>query len=150
MMVYAYSHEPKLIFVLPFTAIRLTVLETAGGIPLFTHTWNQQDKLADEDLFSGVLQGVSMILQESLQSGDVQEIRVVEAIILAQRSPDYPVACILVATRPTRSLRDGLKLFADRFCCDFHDCFATPFNVTQFSGAEDLVTACFPHVPVYG
>ncbi|HME56452.1 MAG TPA: hypothetical protein VKM55_29905 [Candidatus Lokiarchaeia archaeon] len=149
MMAYAYSREPKLLFVLPFTAIRLTVLETAGGIPLFTHTWNRQEKLADENLFSGFLQAISEFLQESLQSGAMQEIRVAEAVILTQRSPDYPVACVLVATRPTRSLRDGLKSFSDRFCGEFNACFVTLNDTSQFNEAEKLVTACFPHVPVY-
>ena len=102
-----------------------------------------------QDLFSSMLQGVSMIVRKSLKRGDVQEIRVSDAIILAHLSPDYPIACVLVATRSTRSLRDALKIFAERFYNEFHDGFATMNNVGQFSGEEDLVTACFPHVPVY-
>ena len=149
LMTYAYSREPKLLFVLPFTALRLTVLETEGGIPLFSHTWNRQGDLADEDLFSGMLQGVSMILKESLQRGDVQEIRMSNAIIIAYRNPEYPVAFVLVVTRSSRNLRDGLKLFAERFCNQYKTGFAVPNYVEQFSGAEDLVAACFPHVPVY-
>ena len=81
MMFFAYSHEPKLLFILPFTAIRLTVIDTSVGYPIFTHTWNHKGRLADETLFSGMLHGVSMIIQESLQSGEVQEIRVTDAII---------------------------------------------------------------------
>jgi len=149
MVAYSYSREPKLLFVLPFTALRLTVLETESGLPLFTHTWNRLGNLADEDLFSGMLQGISIIVRQSLKRGDVQEIRVADAIIIAFRNPDYPVAYVLVATRPSRSLRDGLKLFAERFCGEFHDCFATASDADQFNGAENLVTSCFPHVPVY-
>lgn len=149
LMVYAYSREPKLLFVLPFTALRLTVLDTEAGLPLFTHTWNRQGDFADETLFSGMLQGISGILKESLKRGEVQEIRMADAIIIAHRIPDFPVAFVLVATRPTRSLRDALRLFAERFCSEFCDCFAVPNNVEQFSGAEAIVTACFPHVPVY-
>jgi len=149
LMAYAYSHEPKLFFVLPFKAIQLMVLETEGGLPLFTHMWNQQGGIADEGLFSGMLQGVSLIVRESLKRGDVQEIRVADAIIIAYRNPVYPIAFILVATNSSRSLRDGLKLFAERFCSEFHECFMNPNNVKQFSSAEHLVTACFPHVPVY-
>jgi len=96
-----------------------------------------------------MIQGITGILKESLKRGDVQEIRMADAIIIAYRNPDYPVAFILVATRPTRSLRDSLKLFSEQFCSKFHTYFANPTKEEQFSGAEDLVTACFPHVPVY-
>jgi len=149
LMEYAFFHEPKLLFVLPFTAIRLTVLETTGGLPIFTHTWNRERTLAEESLFSGILQGVRMIIQESLRSGDVQEIQVAEAIILIHKIPNYPVACVLVATRPTQSLRDGLRLFTERFYGEFYSSFENLNNTDQFSGAEDLISACFPHVPVY-
>lgn len=91
MLVYAYFREPKLLFVLPFTALRLTVLETESGLPLFTYTWNRQGDLADETLFSGMLQGVSMIVKESLKRGSLQEIRVEGAIIIAYRIPEYPL-----------------------------------------------------------
>ncbi|MBN2152598.1 MAG: hypothetical protein JW839_14185 [Candidatus Lokiarchaeota archaeon] len=149
LMVYAYVHEPKLLFVLPFTALRLDILETKGGLSLFTHTWNRQSSTVSDDLFSGMLQGVSLIVKESLNRGDVQEIRVSDAIILAYRNPDFPIACVIVATRPTRSLRDALRLFAERFYKEFSDYFTNVSDVAQFSGAEALVTACFPHVPVY-
>ena len=149
LIAYVVSHEPKLLFVLPFKAIRLTVLDTGAGIPLYTHTWMQNNEIVDEDLFSGVLQGISGILKESLNKGDVQEIRMTGAIIIAYRIPEYPIAFVLVATRPSQTLRDALKTFAVRFCDEFHTCFATLTNVGQFSPAERLVTACFPHVPVY-
>ncbi|HMF31941.1 MAG TPA: hypothetical protein VKK79_11020, partial [Candidatus Lokiarchaeia archaeon] len=109
LMAYAYSCEPKLLFVLPFTALRLTVLDTESGLPLFTHTWNRQGDLADEDLFSGMLQGISIIVRNSLKRGDVQEIRVADAIMIVYRNPAYPIAFVLAATRPSRTLRDGLK-----------------------------------------
>ncbi|HME51792.1 MAG TPA: hypothetical protein VKM55_06215 [Candidatus Lokiarchaeia archaeon] len=149
LMAYAYGHEPKLLFILPFKAIRLTILETEGGISLFTHTWNRHGDLADEDLFSGVLQGVNGILKESLKRGDVTEIHMADAIIIAYRNPEYPIAFMLVATRPSRTLRDALKIFAERFLNEFHDRFATLNDVSQFSGGENLVTECFPNVPVY-
>ena len=137
MMFFAYSHEPKLLFILPFTAIRLTVIDTSVGYPIFTHTWNHKGRLADETLFSGMLHGVSMIIQESLQSGEVQEIRVTDAIILTHPIPGYHFACVLVVTRPTQSLRDGLRLFAERFLLQFHDFFENSFISSQFDGAEE-------------
>ena len=48
---YSFSHEPKLLFILPFTALRLAVLDTEAGLLLFTHTWNQQETIVNENLF---------------------------------------------------------------------------------------------------
>jgi hypothetical protein len=149
LMAYAYGSEPKLIFVLPFRALRLTVLNTVSGVSLFTHTWNQQGDLVDEDIFSSMLQGINMIVQASLQRGKLQEIRAEGAIIIACQIPEYKIACMLVATRPTRSLRDGLKLFAEKFCQQFKDSLMVPNNVAKCCDAEDLVNACFPHIPIY-
>ncbi len=145
----AYSAEPKLIFVLPFRALRLTVLNTVSGVSLFTHTWNKQGNLADEDLFSSILQGISNIVQASLQQGKLQEIRVEGAIIIAYQIPEYKIACMLVATRPTRSLRDSLKHFAEKFCEQFKENLMVPSNVAKCCDAEDLVNVYFPHIPVY-
>ncbi len=152
LMAYAYGSEPKLIFILPFKALRLTVHNTVSGISLFTHTWNPQGDLVEENLFSGMLQGINLIVKESLQRGNLQELRVEGAILIAYRIPEFPVAFMLVATRPTQSLRDSLKLFAENFCRQFRNQLANPSNVTdvhQYREAEALVAACFPHVPVY-
>ena len=125
------------------------MINTYAGTPIFAHIWNRTKTLTDENLFSGMFQGISVILQESIHSGEFQEIYVTKAVTLVQKVPDYPIACVLIATRPTRSLRDGLKLFAERFLAEFSDHFDNLTRVDQFSGAEDLVNACFPHVPIY-
>ncbi len=50
-----FLRQPKLAFILPFRVQRLTIIETEGGLPLFTHTWKSGQGLVDEDLFSGML-----------------------------------------------------------------------------------------------
>ena len=88
-----------MIFILPFKALRLTVIETQGGISLFTHKWDDSSLIDNEDLWAGMLQGVNLIFRESLNKGDVQEIKLANAMLLVQHSKQYPVACIVVATK---------------------------------------------------
>ncbi|HMF34889.1 MAG TPA: hypothetical protein VKK79_25940 [Candidatus Lokiarchaeia archaeon] len=66
----------------------LQVEDTYQVVPLFRHTWNRQGDLADETLFSGMIQGITGILKESLKRGDVQEIHMADAIIIAYRIPE--------------------------------------------------------------
>ena len=70
----AFITQPKLAYVLSFRVLRLIVFETKGSIPLFSHVWGSQHELTDEVLFSGMLLGITMILDESVQKGAVREI----------------------------------------------------------------------------
>jgi hypothetical protein len=148
-MVYAYGKEPKLIFVLPFKAIRLTVIQAESGIPLYNYTWSESTSLVDEDLFSGMLQGVSMIMRESINKGEVQEIRLSNAVLLIRRDEDHPIACVLIASKPSKTLNDCLDAFANRFCEKFSKFFLSPSVVSQFNDATLIINECFPHIPKY-
>lgn len=146
---YAFSRQPQLAYILPFQAYRLTVIENSGGIPLFTHSWNPAKELIDPALFSGMLQGISGILQESLQKGNVREIHLDEAVLLLQRNEKMPVTFVLVATKSTPSLREALKAFADQFYTRFSKDLGEIHKTDHFTPAEELVAACFPFVPRY-
>ena len=147
LMSVVIARHPRVLFILPFKALRLTVLDTDSGIPLFHHTWENAGQIGDEDLYAGMLQGVTLIIKESLNQGDVQEIKMSHATILVQRSPQYPLACIIVALKVSRSLRDALDLFAGKFYAQFSEGFANSNRVTQFDPASVLVAECFPFVP---
>ncbi len=143
------AEHPKIAFILPFKALRLTVLDIHSGIPFFQHTWSVGGRLGHEDLYAGMLQGVNAILKESLQRGDVQEIKMAQAVILVHRDEKFPVACTIVATKASRTLRDALKLFANKFNAQFSQFFVNPSYVDVFTPAESLVAECFPFVPDY-
>jgi hypothetical protein len=143
------ARHPKLVFVLPFKVLRLAVIETEGGISLFTHTWKAAGKLGNEDLYAGMIQGVNLILKESLDRGDVQEIKLARASLLAYRDARFPIVFVIVATKASRTLRDALRLFANRFLSDFKDNLATKNDVGQFDPANAIVAECFPFVPEY-
>ena len=149
-MTIGFIREPRLAYILPFKAERLLVLETIGGIPLYSHTWDTGSNLIDEDLFSGMIQGVSVIVRESINKGDVQEIKIAEAILLMKRDENHPVICVLVANKASKFLRDALDGFAKQFFKMFSKGFNNPTLVSQFYGASKLVEQFFPFVPKYG
>ncbi|MFX1515980.1 MAG: hypothetical protein ACFFC6_06700, partial [Promethearchaeota archaeon] len=149
LMAFAVSKQPQIIFILPFKALRLTVIEADVGIPLYTHTWNTGDVLADDVLYAGMLQAINTFIRESLNKGELQEIRISDAIILAQRSDNFPIATVVIASKVSRTLRDGLNIFTERFCDKFSSYFSLPSDISQFTTASDLVRECFPYVPEY-
>ncbi len=136
-------------FVLPFRAIRLTVITTNGGIPLFTHTWDKTSKMIDDTLFSGMIQGISGILKESVAGGEVEEIKLSNAVLLLQRAKDAKIACVLASTKTSNILRGALNQFQQRFLTTFSEALKEPNKISQFDRATDLVAQTFPFIPTY-
>src|SRR4030042_1545619 len=109
------SLKSNLAFVIPFRALRLTVITTDGGVPLFTHTWDGDTRMNDPILFSGMIQGISGILAESVAGGEVEEIKLSNAVLILQRAKNAKIACVLVSTKSLKILRGALDLFLQRF-----------------------------------
>jgi hypothetical protein len=146
LVLIAFAKEPKLGY-FPPRALRLLVVETKGGISLFTHTWRAGEQFVGEDLFSGMVHGISLFLQESLNKGNMREIRLDEATLIIQPIKNTPVACVLVASRASQALREALRRFATRFYDEFSDAFGAFQNVDAFSPAAALIKECFPFIP---
>ncbi len=81
-----FAKKPKLGYVLPFKALRLTIINTESGIAIFTHDWTKDESLVDNVLFSGMMQGISGILNESLKKGNIKEIILDKANLLIEHS----------------------------------------------------------------
>lgn len=145
-----FVKKPQLAYILPFKVLRLTIIDTVSGIPLFTHDWGRVGEIIDESLFSGMFQGISSFLNEALQKGNVREIVLDEATLILNRSLEFNAACILVTTKATPSLRAALRNFAEDFFTRFSPYLkASQLNVTPFSQASELVATHFAFVPVY-
>lgn len=138
---------PEIVTILPFKALRLVIIETESGIPIFNHDWESRNVLAQEDLFSGMLQGISMILTESVNRGNVNEVILDDAVLIMERSKEYPVACVLVSTKSSRYLKQALKSFSTRFFIEFKDSFSMPHDTSKFDPAENLVNEFFNFLP---
>jgi len=149
LMSLAVVKQPKIIFVLPFKAFRLTVMENTSGLPLFTHTWNTGDVLADETLDAAMLQAINLFVKESLGKGDLKEVHVSDAVILVKQFEDFPVVSVVIATKPSRTLREGLDIFAKRFCEEYKEHIGKPVDQTMFADAKKLIKEGFPYVPEF-
>jgi hypothetical protein len=148
LLAIGFTIQPKLAFILPFKALRLTIIETTSGISLFTHTWTKT-KLADDQLFAGMIQAASQFLDESVKGGYIREIQMDQAILILRKSEEYPVVCVLIATSSTHSLRQALDAFSKQFFQEFAPHFKNYTDLTNFEGASTLVADRFSFVPAH-
>lgn len=144
-----FCFYPKLAYVLPFKVLRLAIIETNSGIPLFTHNWESGTTEIDPLLFSGMMHAIGQFIRESLNKGNVREIHLDEAILILKRSNQFPVVCVLVSTNSSKILRETLNYFAEQFFNKFSQYFSNPNNLDNFITTSDLILEYFPFVPEY-
>ncbi len=143
------SMQPKLAYILPFKVARLTVFKTTSGIMLYNHTWRTKEDMISDKLFSSILQGIGLIMDESVKKGALKEIIVTKGHIILKRSSIHPVAFVLVASKTSQALRTALDNFAAKFVEKYDAYLNQTREVTHFSDADSLVEACFPFLPEY-
>ncbi len=148
MIVIPYSFQPQLLYILPFKATRLTVIND-NGIPLFSHSWLKERDPAGEVLFSGMMLGISAILNESLKKGAVREIALDESKLLLETDREHSIIFVLQCTRTSNSLSDALRLFSEQFIEKFRNNLSDIFINTEQFNASTLVDECFPFLPEY-
>ncbi|MFX0100256.1 MAG: hypothetical protein ACFFCS_11795 [Candidatus Hodarchaeota archaeon] len=142
-----YIRTPEIAFILPHKVLRLTVINTDSGIALFNHVWSKRDDLINDSLFSSMLQGIGMILNEAVKQGDVEEIRLKNATLILKRSENVPAACVLVTTKSSKILRDALNGFASKFFKKFEEVIGKTHEVSKFDVADEIIAECFPFIP---
>ncbi len=145
---YIFKKQPKLAYILPFRASRLTIIDSLRGICIFNHIWDKSTKV-DDDLFGGMMQGISGILKETVNRGNIRQIELEQALLLLYRDKRYPVAFVLLSNEFNKSLRLALKQFAEKFYLNFSDKFDDLSNISQFNSASKLVEEVFPFIPEY-
>jgi hypothetical protein len=149
LIAFAYAKAPNLANILPFIALRLCVVDTRAGIALFNHDWIKRADLMHEDLFSSMLSGISMILNECVKKGDIREIHLDKARMLLNKSEEYPVAFVLVTSRTTKALRNALDTFASRFIARFANVLGKELETSKFLPANEIVEECFSFAVEY-
>ncbi|MFX1426726.1 MAG: hypothetical protein ACFFBE_09765 [Promethearchaeota archaeon] len=138
--------DPKIIYILPFTAYRVLVVDTNEGIALFKHDWAELGEV-EENIFSMVLQAVGSVLDEILKKGEIREIQMDRAVLLIQHDKNYPIASVLVTSKSTKSLRYGLKIFNDEFIAKYYTNNIDFHEVSKFHDANLIVEKIFDFVP---
>jgi hypothetical protein len=142
--------QPKLAYILPFKALRVTVVDSDGGVPLFSHSWVPEEQLGDELLLSSFLSAVSKGLNETLQKGKIREIILDQGVLIYSRSNKYPVSFVIVANKFSPQLRQGLECFHNQYVNNNSKYLLRPIeNQDKLDKSEDLIRKCFPFVPSY-
>ena len=142
-----FAIQPKLFYVLPFKALRMTVLDTDSGSFLYDFQWEKKSDMIDDVLYSGMMQGVRTIIKESMNKGDLSEIRTEGAIIILEYDKKAHLACVLASTKSSKTLQKALE----RFKIEFHDKFAKHFtarhNLSLFKDSDSLIKDIFGFLP---
>jgi hypothetical protein len=140
--------DPRIIYILPFKAYRILVVDTNAGTGLFKYDWAEL-KAVDENIFSMVLQAVGSILDEVLKKGEIREIKMDQAVLLIQHEKKSPVASVLVTSKSSKSLKYGLKKFNSEFIETFQSQFDGLYEVSRFRDAKKIVERIFDFIPIY-
>ncbi|MDF1541369.1 MAG: hypothetical protein P1Q69_20895 [Candidatus Thorarchaeota archaeon] len=88
-----------------------------------------------------------MILDKSVQKGAVREILLENGVLVLQRTYKFSVACVLVATKSSQTLRHALDEFAEAFYNEYEEHFDNLNEVAKFASATKLVDEHFGFVP---
>jgi hypothetical protein len=147
----SFAREPRLAYILPFQVVSLTVFETKGGVPLYSHVWQKRENMVDDSMFAGMLQGIRLVLDEAISGGELEEIKLANAVLIVKRSKKYPLACVLVATKFSRTLRNALDVFADKFYSksNYEAKESLAVNESYYHFADALIAECFAFIPKY-
>jgi len=139
--------HPQIIFILPFEAVSLTVISTRSGIPLYSHSWKESSMTVNDTLFSGMIQGISGILNEAVHKGNIREIRMDEGLLTINHNKESEVAFVLISTKTSKVLRNGLALFAQKFVLEFRNALKTPEMLDAFTRASEWIPEIFSFIP---
>ena len=140
--------DPKIIYILPFKAYRILVVNTNDGAALFKYYWAKIGEI-EENILSMVLKAGGTVLDEILKKAEVREILMDRAVLLRQHEERYPIASVFITSRSTKSLRYGLKEFNVQFISNFYSEQDDLYEVSKFEEAKKLVEVIFDFVPKY-
>ncbi len=145
LVIYFVYYEPKLIYILSFSAYRITVITNHSGTPLFNLSWNLHDYKSDNEQsllakWLPVLHQLSLKFTKSLL---VEEIKL-ENDVLLFRQGSY-ITAVLLSKKSTPALRESLHNFVRAF--EEHYILLLKASTTDYkyyNGTIDLINKFFP------
>ena len=142
-----FIKNPKIAFILPFKVMRLSVIDSNGGTMLFSHNWKSGTEIKGDEVVSAMFQGITTILRESLGKGDLQEINLEKAIVIAHKSRQFSIVYILIATSASKSLKNGLNSFVKTFETKFTNAIGKAIISGQVLPASEIISETFSFLP---
>jgi hypothetical protein len=142
----ANVRDPELQNILPIVAVRLSIVDIEKGVLLYNHNWTKQESIMDEDMFSSMIYGTSMMLKEAIGRGNVREIVLEKARLVIRQLDEHPVACVLLIVSSSHVVRMALDRFARELETRMPQHEKGPVDVSRFSFVRELVYKHFPFV----
>ncbi len=141
--------EPKLAYILPFKVYRILIMDTKSGIILYKHDWNELKTESSENIFSGMLQAISTMFDHTINKGNVREINFDEAVLTLKISSKSPVACILISSSISRTLRSSFNDFSMEVFTDYENenLKEEPLIKGNYERGDTILENYFPFVP---
>ena len=140
--------DPRIIYILPFKAYRILVVDTIASVALFKYDWAKAGEV-EENIFTMMIQAIGSVLDDILKKGDVQEIQMDRAVILINHNNENSIASVLIASKSSKSLRYGLKRFNEEFVTQFQKTLEDSRKVSDFVEGSKIVEQVFGFVPSY-
>ena len=139
--------HPKLAYILPFKAYRILIMDTKSGIILFKHDWNKLEAEGSENIFSGMLQAISTMFDQTINKGNVRDINFDEAILTLKISRKTPIACILISSNISRTLRTSFNNFSTQVFSDYENKEEKSLVKKNYERGKIIIENYFPFVP---
>ncbi|MCY3413966.1 MAG: hypothetical protein INQ03_20150 [Candidatus Heimdallarchaeota archaeon] len=143
--------EPKMLYVLPFKAIKISAINQETGMILYNYNWNINPSNMSNALFASALLSINMFAKESIGQGNIKEVALENATLIINSPPDQTVYYVIVATKPSHSLKVGLEQFSRKFYDQYGVYLTREFisvsDVSLFKSANSLIRECFPYIP---
>jgi hypothetical protein len=139
----AIIREPKLLYILPFEVNRILVKDREG-FPLFDHDWSESN--ISDNIFSGFVNAVQIMSEEVINKGGILDIILSDGILILRESEFITVG--LVASKPSKLLRESLINFSDEFQMKFMKLLKTNCReIDKYDDAYELIEKYFSNFP---
>ncbi len=141
---YILIKDPKILYILPFRAYSIVVVNSTAGFPLFYHNWSEP--LIDQDLFTCVLSATERMTTEVLRRGGVNSVNLEQGVLILEKRQNITVG--LLASKISKFLRDCVSEFAEQFEIRFEtELSQDPNELHHFSAASELIEKTFAYIP---
>ncbi|MHA1510622.1 MAG: hypothetical protein ACTSRX_02760 [Promethearchaeota archaeon] len=142
-----FLKEPKLAYILPFKTYRILIQRTDSGTVLFQHDWNQLDTEFSEKTFSGMMQAINTMFDKTINKGNVRKIKFDEAEITFKVGEEVPLACVLISSDSSITLRTSFNKFANDVFKDYNNIEKNDHSINKYDNGIILLEKHFPFIP---
>ena len=143
---YILIKFPDLFAIFPFEVYRLTVLDIKSGIPVYDHLWDFKNNSMPKSVYSSLLQGIRIIVKDSMNQGEINEIRTNNSVILFEVDSETGLGFILISSKNSIMLKRALNRFKISFVQKFLPNLENRHESYLFLDAKEIVEKIFKFI----